>query len=74
MDYESRLKEEKFKEFLKEDIGFGDITSCALVDENQKGKARFYFREEGIAAGLWEVGMIFDILGCNVNIIKRFCN
>ncbi|MGD2141903.1 MAG: carboxylating nicotinate-nucleotide diphosphorylase [Candidatus Bathyarchaeota archaeon] len=71
MAVKGRLGEERVKEFLREDIGQGDITSTALVDENQKGKARLYFREEGIAAGIEEASMVFNLLGCNVEIIAR---
>ncbi|MGD2200030.1 MAG: carboxylating nicotinate-nucleotide diphosphorylase [Candidatus Bathyarchaeota archaeon] len=61
-----QLVEEKLKDFLEEDIGMGDITSIALVDEDQQGRARLYFREDGVAAGLREAGMVFNLLGCDV--------
>jgi nicotinate-nucleotide pyrophosphorylase (carboxylating) len=43
--------EEKLREFLKEDIGFGDITSEALIGDDQMADARIFYRENGIAAG-----------------------
>jgi nicotinate-nucleotide pyrophosphorylase (carboxylating) len=58
--------EEKLREFLKEDIGFGDITSEALIGDDQMADARIFYRENGIAAGLEEVAALFQILGCNV--------
>jgi len=61
--------EERLREFLKEDIGWGDITSEALIDDGQMAKGRLYFREDGVAAGLDEVATIFRILGCEVNAI-----
>ena len=63
--------EERLKEFLKDDIGWGDITSEALIDDGQMAKGRLYFREDGVAAGLDEVATIFRILGCEVNAIER---
>jgi len=63
--------EERLREFLKDDIGWGDITSEALIDDGQMAKGRLYFREDGVAAGLDEVATIFRILGCEVNAIKR---
>jgi nicotinate-nucleotide pyrophosphorylase (carboxylating) len=63
--------EERLREFLKEDIGWGDITSEALIDDGQMAKGRLFFREDGVAAGLDEVATIFRILGCEVNAIMR---
>ena len=63
--------EERLREFLKDDIGWGDITSEALIDDGQMAKGRLYFREDGVAAGLDEVATIFRILGCEVNAIMR---
>ena len=63
--------EERLREFLKDDIGWGDITSEALIDDGQMAKGRLYFREDGVAAGLDEVATIFRILGCDVNAIMR---
>ncbi len=63
--------EERLREFLMDDIGWGDITSEALIDDGQMAKGRLYFREDGVAAGLDEVATIFRILGCEVNAIMR---
>lgn len=63
--------EERLREFLKDDIGWGDITSEALIDDGQMAKGRLYFREDGVAAGLDEVATIFRILGCEVNATER---
>jgi nicotinate-nucleotide pyrophosphorylase (carboxylating) len=62
---------DKIKEYLAEDIGFGDITTKALVKESQRAKARLYFKEQGIASGLEEASTIFRMLGCNVNQHKK---
>ena len=63
--------EEKLREFLNEDIGFGDITSEALIGDDQMADARIFYRENGIAAGLEEVATLFQILGCNVKTLVR---
>ncbi len=63
--------EEKLREFLNEDIGFGDITSEALIGDDQMADARIFYRENGIAAGLEEVASLFQILGCNVKTLGR---
>jgi nicotinate-nucleotide pyrophosphorylase (carboxylating) len=61
--------EEKLREFLMEDIGFGDITSNALLDAGLRARARLYFKEEGVAAGLEEAAAVFAYLGCTVKLL-----
>ena len=61
-----RLGVEKIREFLIEDLGHGDITSTALINADQRAKARLFYREAGVAAGLEEAEMVFEILGCDV--------
>ena len=66
MKDENRLREDTIREFLMEDLGQGDITSEALVDEGQEAKATLYFKEEGVTAGLEEAATVFRLLGCTV--------
>jgi nicotinate-nucleotide pyrophosphorylase (carboxylating) len=60
------LVEERVREFLLEDLGYGDITSDALIPPYQRAKARLYFKEPGVAAGLAEASAVFTVLGCEV--------
>jgi len=64
------LSVEKIREFLKEDIGLGDITSNTLIPEDQRAKAKFYYREKGITAGLKEARIIYELLGCKFEQLK----
>jgi len=66
MKNENRLREDTIMRFLREDLGQGDITSEALVEEGQEAKATLYFREEGVTAGLEEAAIVFRLLGCSV--------
>jgi nicotinate-nucleotide pyrophosphorylase (carboxylating) len=66
-----QLAADKIREFLREDIGYGDITSNALIPEDQMGKARLYYREPGVVSGLEEVVLIFEVLGCTVKTFVR---
>jgi nicotinate-nucleotide pyrophosphorylase (carboxylating) len=50
--------------FLREDLGFGDITSKAVLDDKVKGEAIIIAKEEGVLAGLIEVKRLFELLGC----------
>jgi len=63
IDYKIR---DRIKEFLDEDIGYGDITSSTLIPEKQMAKGNLYFKEPGIASGLVEAATVFEILGCQV--------
>ena len=57
---------DKLLEFLKEDIGFGDITSESLISKDQEAHAKLYFREPGVVSGLEETETIFELLNCRV--------
>jgi nicotinate-nucleotide pyrophosphorylase (carboxylating) len=61
-----QLVRDRIKEFLREDIGYGDVTSEALIPADQMARARLFFREPGVASGLMEASMVFELLGCEV--------
>lgn len=56
---------------LIEDIGFGDVTTDSLIDENQMSHARFIAKEDGILAGIDVAKRVFEILGENVKFVKN---
>ncbi len=60
-----RLRD-KIKEFLDEDLGYGDITSGTLIPEHQMAKGILYFKESGVVSGLDEASTVFQLLGCKV--------
>lgn len=60
---------ERIKEFLDEDLGYGDITSDTLIPEAQMAKGTLYFKEPGIASGLNEAETVFKILGCETELL-----
>ena len=65
------LREEQLRVFLLEDLGYGDITSEALISPEQRARARLFFKEPGVAAGLEEASVIFTMLGCEVKHLER---
>jgi nicotinate-nucleotide pyrophosphorylase (carboxylating) len=65
MDGSMHLAADKIREFLMEDLGSGDITSTALIPESQRAAARLYYREPGVASGLEEAALVFQVLGCD---------
>ena len=54
--------EEHVKNALKEDIGFWDITSNAIFDDDYKVTARLNSRVEGILCGIKVVKAVYKIL------------
>lgn len=63
--------EEKIKELLREDIGHGDVTSEALIEDGVQARARVLLREGGVVAGLHESAMVFALLGCTVKLLEE---
>ena len=66
------IVEEHVKNALKEDIGFGDITTDYLVPQNEIIKAKLNTRENGILCGIDIVETVFKILSKDVKITKLF--
>lgn len=61
----SLLLKDKILEFLKEDIGFGDITSDVLFDQQSYVEAHILCLENATVAGLDEAMLVFEILDCD---------
>ncbi len=55
--------QQKLMDFLKEDIGFGDITSDAVVPAETKARAKIIVKEPAIVAGILEARAFFQMLG-----------
>ncbi len=53
----------KLLEFLEEDVGFGDLTTEAVVPEGLKVEACIVVKENCVVAGLSEVGVLFESVG-----------
>lgn len=64
--------EEHVKNALKEDIGFGDITTDYLIPENKTIKANMNTREDGILCGIDIVETVFKTLSPEIKIKKHF--
>ena len=64
MEFESRIIEEKLRSFLKEDLGYGDITTDSLVQPSVEGVANVVCNEPAVIAGLRESIALFEIMGC----------
>ncbi|HUX99709.1 MAG TPA: carboxylating nicotinate-nucleotide diphosphorylase [Candidatus Deferrimicrobium sp.] len=61
MELPDTILRKKIKEFLEEDIGFGDITTNSIIKgTGSNRKASIFTRRDGIVAGLKEIVILFD--------------
>jgi nicotinate-nucleotide pyrophosphorylase (carboxylating) len=60
----------KIREMLAEDIGFGDVTSEALVRPGTMATAEVIAKEAGVLAGVAEATMAFKEIGVKVKAAK----
>lgn len=51
------------KDALKEDMPFGDITTCSIVNEFSRSTVSLYAKEDGIICGLPVFKRVFELLG-----------
>lgn len=66
MPYDVEIIRGKLREMLMEDIGFGDITTSALIGDHVTAKACIIADDAGIIAGLEEANLFFKELGVEV--------
>lgn len=66
------IVEEHVKNALKEDIGFGDITTDYLIPEDERITAKLNTRQDGILCGIDIVETVFKTLSKDVRIEKYF--
>jgi nicotinate-nucleotide pyrophosphorylase (carboxylating) len=52
--------------WLAEDVGAGDVTSVAVIDEDAVCEARIVLKEPGIVCGLYVAAAVFDELGARL--------
>ncbi|MFX1318240.1 MAG: carboxylating nicotinate-nucleotide diphosphorylase [Promethearchaeota archaeon] len=62
----SQLVLQRFYEMLEEDVGFGDITTNALVPTSHPAHARLFTRQAGVIAGLNIAAIVLQDFGCFV--------
>lgn len=64
---------ESLRNFLREDIGYGDITSNSVIQPNISAKAEIICKSKkaAIVCGLEEASVVFDICKCETQILVR---
>jgi molybdenum transport protein len=60
------ISDETIDRFIKEDVPYIDLTTLVLEIGNQKGKIKFFTREDAVLCGTEEVTRIFNKLNINV--------
>jgi nicotinate-nucleotide pyrophosphorylase (carboxylating) len=61
-----KIREEKLRQILADDIGQGDVTAQAVIPPNLTVKANVIAKEEGVAAGVEEATILAEYLGLKV--------
>jgi len=64
LDLARSIVEDTVRSFLAEDIGYGDITTNALIDPKQKAEGRVVCKENAVVAGIEEALVILELAGC----------
>jgi len=64
LDLARSIVEDTVRSFLAEDIGYGDITTNALIEPKQKVEGRVVCKENAVVAGIEEALVILELAGC----------
>jgi nicotinate-nucleotide pyrophosphorylase (carboxylating) len=72
MELPDHILRKKMKEFLEEDIGFGDITTNSIIKGmGPNRKASIFTRQDGIVAGVKEASILFELFHVDTHIKKE---
>jgi nicotinate-nucleotide pyrophosphorylase (carboxylating) len=64
LDVPKSVVEDAVRSFLAEDIGYGDITSEALINPKVTAESRIVCKQSAIAAGIDEALLLLELVGC----------
>jgi nicotinate-nucleotide pyrophosphorylase (carboxylating) len=64
LDLTRSVVEDSVRSFLAEDIGYGDITTNALIDPKQEAEGQVVCQESAIVAGIEEALFLLELTGC----------
>jgi len=62
-----RVLEEKFRKFVEEDVGQGDITTSLIIPSGTIVEAKVLVKEPGVIAGIEEAMIFLESFGLQVN-------
>jgi nicotinate-nucleotide pyrophosphorylase (carboxylating) len=61
-----KIREDKLRQLLEDDVGLGDVTAQALIPPDLKVNAIIIAKEDGVAAGIEEATILSEFLGLKV--------
>ena len=61
-----KIREDKLRQLLEDDVGLGDVTAQALIPPNLKVNGIIIAKEDGVAAGIEEATILSEFLGLKV--------
>ena len=61
-----KIIEKKLYEFLREDLGQGDVTTSILIPDGTRVEAEIIAKESGVIAGIEEAKILLEGLGVKV--------
>jgi nicotinate-nucleotide pyrophosphorylase (carboxylating) len=64
LDLTRSVVENAVRSFLAEDIGYGDITTNALIDSKQEAEGQVVCQESATVAGIEEALFLLELTGC----------
>ncbi len=70
-DVDSIILSRKIRGFLEEDLGFGDITTAAVIKPEIRADARIICREDAVVAGVEEAALTFSLLDCSAHSLVK---
>jgi nicotinate-nucleotide pyrophosphorylase (carboxylating) len=65
LDLTTTFVEDAIRSFLAEDIGYGDITTNALLDSELKAEGQVVCKENAVIAGIEESVLLLELAGCH---------
>jgi nicotinate-nucleotide pyrophosphorylase (carboxylating) len=64
LDLARTVVEDAIRSFLAEDIGYGDITTNALLDSGLRAEGRVVCKDNTVIAGIEESLVLLELVGC----------
>jgi nicotinate-nucleotide pyrophosphorylase (carboxylating) len=64
LDLTRSIVEDTVRSFLAEDIGYGDITTNALIDLKRNAEGRVVCKDNAVVAGIEEALVLLELVGC----------
>ncbi|WP_139492568.1 carboxylating nicotinate-nucleotide diphosphorylase [Brevibacillus dissolubilis] len=71
MIWNKRELQQKIEEWLREDVGYGDITTMTTIPADEQGTGILYTKEAGIIAGLDVAELVFAVVDPTLTFTRK---